>query len=335
MSKTKVAIVAGGYTGEYEVSIGTAANITKHLGALDKYQLYQVVIDRNNWICNQEFGDYEIDKNDFSVPLPEGKLTFDIAFLTIHGTPSEDGKLQGYLDMIGIPYCMNGVLPSAITFNKKMANNHLRNTGISLVAESLLIQKGQEWSTTRILEKLTLPAFVKPNEGGSSLATFKVVNEEELKKAIYQALEFDDQVLVEEYIAGREFSVGVYEDENGVHALPVTELITQNDFFDYEAKYTQGVTDEVTPADIPTSIQEKIQSQACQIFELFQCQYFVRIDFIWLDNTEDIYFLEVNTMPGQSDNSILPQQIRNAGMQLSEFYDKMLTFAIQNNSKIN
>ncbi len=333
MGKTKVAIVSGGYTGEYDISIHTGKNIYTHLETLDKYELYHIVIDKNSWMLKLDDVEYPIDKNDFSAELPSGKLTIDIAFLTIHGTPSEDGKLQGYLDMMGVPYCMSGVLASAITFNKKMANNHLRNTGITHIAESVLIERSSPWSVDSIIKRISLPAFVKPNEGGSSLATFKVANTEELEKAVYEALEFDDQVLVEEFIEGREFSVGVYDDDPKLVALPVTELISKNDFFDYEAKYTQGLADEITPADIPTEISEKIQQQAVEIFGLFQCAYFARIDFIWKKNTQDIYFLEVNTMPGQSDASILPQQIRESGMTLADFYDKMLSLAMKNNSK--
>ncbi len=333
MSKPKVAIVSGGYTGEYEVSLKTGKTITQHLQSLDKYELYNIIIDRNNWIMQHQGRDYPVDKNDFTVQLGEDKLHFDIAFLTIHGTPSEDGKLQGYLEMMQIPYCMCGVLSSAITFNKKMANEHLMHSGVTKVAQNLMIKRGDTWSTSSILSVLSFPLFVKPNEGGSSLATYKVYNEEELEKAIYQGLEFGKQVLIEEYIEGREFSVGVYESEEGLQALPITELITENDFFDYEAKYTSGKTQEVTPADIPEDIKLKIQKQAVRIFEIFQCSYFVRIDFIWKKDTQDIYFLEVNTMPGQSEASILPQQIRCAGMSLSQFYDKMLSLALHNGDK--
>ncbi len=333
MQKPKVAIISGGYTGEYDISIKTGKTITQQLKSLDKYDLYEIVIDRNSWMLQLDDKKWPVDKNDFSVTVDGTKISFDLTFLTIHGTPSEDGKLQGYLEMMGVPYCMCGVLSSALTFNKKMANQHLMHMGVTHVAKSLMISRGDDWSTQKVLGEMQLPLFVKPNEGGSSLATYKVYNDEELEKAVYQGLEFGEQVLVEEYIDGREFSVGVYQDRDSHTALPVTELISDNDFFDYEAKYTQGKADEVTPADIPESIKEKIQSQAVEIFKVFQCSYFVRIDFIWKKDTEDVYFLEVNTMPGQSEASILPQQIRCAGMELSEFYDKMLTLALSKATK--
>ncbi len=333
MSLPKVAIVSGGYTGEYEVSINTGNTISRQLALLQKYDLYKVIIDRQNWTLHHEGKQYPIDKNDFSAQIGETKIDFDIVFLTIHGTPSEDGKIQGYLEMISKPYCMSGVLASAITFNKKMANDHLAHLDVTHIARSKMLRRGDTWTADSVMADMSFPVFVKPNEGGSSLATYKVNNAEELEKAIYQGLEFGHQVLIEEYIEGREFSVGVYEEGDTTVALPVTELITENDFFDYEAKYNQEKTQEITPAEIPDEITAKIQDQARQIFEIFQCSYFARIDFIWKKETQDIYFLEVNTMPGQSEASILPQQILCAGIELADFYDKMLSLALQKSHK--
>ncbi len=334
MSRPKIAIISGGYTGEYEISIRTAQNIKKHLESLDKYELYSIFIDKKGWFYTDSDGQQKaVDKNDFTINY-EGKTTFmDAVFLCIHGTPGEDGKMGGYLEMMEIPYCMSPIMASALTFHKKMANRVLEGLDFVQVAKSLLLRKQEMCTVDDILAKLALPIFVKPNQGGSSLATNKAKNREELQKAIDEALDFDDEVLLEEFIPGREFSVGVFQKDGKTQALPVTELISKNEFFDFQAKYTAGLTDEITPADIPAELSQEMQRASERIFDLFECEYLARIDFIYHSEQQGLYFLEVNTMPGQSDESILPQQIRQYGMTLPEFYDALISRALKEGAR--
>ncbi len=333
MAKPNIAIVSGGYTGEYEISLKTGENIRKHLESLDKYNLYSIFVDKRGWIYTDEKGQHRsVDKNDFTIIYNGDSISMDAVFICIHGTPGEDGKLGGYLDMMDIPYCMSPVMSSALTFNKKMANRVLANEDFIHVAKSILLKKDDFMTADEILEKLKLPIFVKPNQGGSSLATNKAKTKEELKSAIDEAFDFDEEVLLEEFIAGREFSVGVFKKDGESIALPVTELISSNEFFDFQAKYNPDLTQEVTPADISPELSQEMREATVQIFDLFECDYLSRIDFIYHEAQKALYFLEVNTMPGQSDASILPQQIREYGMSLPEFYDALISRALEEGS---
>ncbi len=322
--KKKIALVAGGYSGEHVISLGTAQTIKANLDD-SRFDVYQIVIDRSSWWHETADGrKIEVDKNDFSLLLDTGKVNFDAVFIAVHGSPGEDGRFQGYLDMIGLPYTTCGSIVSALTFNKNFCNKILKDYNVVHIAKSVVLYKTSNFSLGVILESLKLPVFVKPNESGSSLGVSKVTAPEELLGAIERAFAEDNQVLIEEFIEGRELTIGVYALKGKIYSLPPTEIVSKNEFFDYEAKYTPGVTNEITPAPIAPAIHELISRKAENIYQLLNCRGVVRMDFILESKTEQLYFLEVNTMPGQSENSIVPQQIRAAGMDLKDFYGKLL-----------
>jgi D-alanine-D-alanine ligase len=247
----------------------------------------------------------------------------------MHGTPGEDGKLQGYFDMLQLPYTSCNAATSAITFNKRYTVAVAALSGIS-TARSVLLMKNQKINTDDIIQQLKFPVFVKPNNGGSSIGMSKVTHPaQELAHAIDKAFKEDDQVLVEEMIEGREFTVGVFKTKGEIVILPITEVISKKDFFDYEAKY-QGASEEITPAQIESSWKEKIENAAKQIYQVFNCNGIVRIDFIYDATENKPYMLEINTVPGQSEASIIPQQVRAMGWTLEEFYTSLLDEALSN-----
>lgn len=318
--KKKIALLAGGYSGEYVISIQTAITIDKNL---DKklYDVYKIIVTREGWYHETDNGKkIAVDKNDFSLTIDSNKIKFDAVFIAIHGTPGEDGKIQGYLDMLEIPYTSCNVLVSALTFSKTYCNKVVRAFAGVNVARSVTVMKGDSYVSEDIIKQLELPVFVKPSESGSSLGVSKVKTIEEMAPAIEKAFKEDNQVLIEEFIDGRELSIGVYQVKGQLHTLPPTELVTENEFFDYEAKYTPGVTKEITPAPIGDDVTARLKEMAAAIYANLGCRGVVRIDFILQKNTDKLYFLEVNTMPGQSENSIVPQQVRAAGMTLEAFY---------------
>lgn len=321
--KKNIALVAGGYTGESVISLRTADTIAQNLDAA-LYNVYLIIITRESWYHETEEGRVEVDKNDFSLALPEGKITFDAAFIAVHGTPGEDGRLQGYFDMIGMPYTTCNAIVSALTFNKKFCNSVVKDLGVVGIANSVLLSNEYPYSIGVVLENVKLPVFVKPAESGSSLGISKVKEVSELLPAIDKAFTEDNQVLIEEFIEGRELTIGVYRKGNVIEVLPPTEIKSQNEFFDYEAKYTQGITDEITPAPIPKTILEELNKKAAYIYRHLHCRGVVRIDFILQRDTHKLFFLEVNTMPGQSEASIVPQQVRAAGLDLKTFYGDLL-----------
>lgn len=323
--RKNIALVAGGYSGEYEISIGTATTISAHLDK-DLYQVYTILINKEGWWYEPEQGGkIHVDKNDFSITVQGQKICFEAAFIAIHGTPGEDGKLQGYFDMIGLPYTTCNSIVSALTFNKGFCNRVLKDYKVVDIANSVVLYKDVPYSMGVVLEKVQLPVFVKPNEGGSSLGVSKVTMPEEMMAAIEKAFKEDSQVIIEEFIAGRELTIGVYALGDRVFTLPPTEIISKNDFFDYEAKYTPGVTNEVTPAAITEDILDQLQRKSTSIYQLLHCRGIVRMDFILEQTTGSLYFLEVNTMPGQSENSLVPQQVHAAGMDLKTFYGNLLS----------
>jgi len=329
--KKNIALLAGGYSGEYVISIQTAQTIEKNLDR-DLYNVYQVVVTRDGWWY--ESGDGEktsVDKNDFSLPLAGGRVVFDAAFIAIHGSPGEDGRIQGYLDMLGVPYTTCNAIVSALTFNKSYCNKVVKAFNVVEIANSFHLIRDEQYSVGNILEKLRLPLFVKPNESGSSLGVSKVKSVEHLLPAIEKAFREDSQVLIEEYIEGRELTVGVYRLRGQVFVLPPTEIVSSNEFFDYEAKYTPGVTNEITPAPIDEKLRDQLETKASYIYRHLNCRGVVRMDFILKRETNKLYFLEVNTMPGQSENSIVPQQVRAAGMKLDDFYNALLEDCLMNN----
>jgi len=333
MKKKNIALLAGGYSGEYVISIQTATTIEKNLNP-ELYATYKIVVSRDGWWYEDEKGlKIEVDKNDFSLKIGDEKVQFDCAFIAIHGTPGEDGKMQGYLDMLQIPYTTCNSIVSALTFNKSYCNKVVKNFNVVGISNSVHLIKGEPYNIGAILEQLKFPLFVKPNESGSSLGVSKVKSVEEIMPAIEKAFREDNQVLIEEFIEGRELTMGVYRIGNYLQTLPPTEIVSKNEFFDYEAKYTPGVTNEITPATISEDILEQLKTKASYIYRHLNCRGIVRMDFILQKGTNKLYFLEVNTMPGQSENSIVPQQVRAAGKSLMDFYGDLLEDCLKNVSQ--
>ncbi|WP_419800523.1 D-alanine--D-alanine ligase [Mucilaginibacter sp.] len=324
MTAKNIALLAGGYSGEYEVSINSARNIASTLNT-EKYKVYTILINRESWFYNSADGKKtEVDKNDFSLTINNEKIKFDAAFITIHGTPGEDGKMQGYLDMLGIPYNNCNAATSAITMNKAYTKALVQDIENLYVAGSVQVFKNQRQSIENEIYRLKFPLFIKPNNGGSSVGMSKVLVKKALPEALERAFAEDEQVLVEEFIKGREFSIGIVQFEGEITVLPATEIISSKEFFDYEAKYTPGISQEITPANLSPNQNERIKRVVKEAYRLLNCKGMTRIDFILEETTDKFYFIEINTTPGQSANSLIPQQVRAAGMDLGEFYGKLI-----------
>ena len=320
--KKKIALVTGGYSGEAVISYKSAITIEKNIDA-DKWECYKIDINPNGWFYMGP-GDTQVpvDKNDFSITLNGNKILFDAVLVGLHGTPGEDGKLQGYFDCLKIPYTSCDAATSALTFNKRYTVAVAAFAGMH-VAKSVHLFKDIPVSADSILKELRLPLFVKPNNGGSSLGISKVKAAGELQTALDKAFNEDDQVLVEEFISGREFTIGVFKSKGKIIALPITEIISKNEFFDFEAKY-QGASEEVTPANVEEVVAEKIRKEAQKAYAVFNCNGIVRIDFIYNAADGHPYMLEINTVPGQSDASLVPQQVVSMGWSLKEFYSALI-----------
>jgi D-alanine-D-alanine ligase len=323
--KKKIALVTGGFSGEATISYKSAVTIYNHLDK-ELFDVYKIDINPNGWFYEEGEKVVEIDKNDFSLLLDGSKVTFDVVFIGMHGTPGEDGKLQGYFDLIGLPYTSCSAATSALTFNKRYTVAVASMSGIH-VARSVHLFKHTPYEADVILSSLQLPLFVKPNNGGSSIGMSKVSKGDELEMALEKAFAEDNQVLVEEMIAGREFTVGVFKSGGTIQVLPITEVISQKDFFDFEAKY-EGMSSEITPADIPATWKDQIEHAAIKIYEVFNCSGVVRIDFIYNTVQNAPFMLEINTVPGQSEASIIPQQVAAKGWKLQEFYTKLVQEAL-------
>jgi len=323
MTNRNIALCAGGFTGEYEVSLNSAKNIAANLDP-SKYTVYTILINRDSWFYDGENGKVEVNKNDFSIMLNGTKIKFDFAFITVHGTPGEDGKLQGYLDMMGIPYNTCDATTSAITMNKAYTKTLVNGIHGLHTARSMQLHRKDGHDVATIAANLHFPLFIKPNNGGSSVGMSKVYNVAALPAALEKAFHEDDQILVEEFIKGREFSRGIARLKGKITVLPATEIISSKDFFDYEAKYTPGVSEEITPADLSPEKAAQIADILTEIYLRLNCKGMVRIDFILLEKTDDFYFIEVNTTPGQSAASLIPQQVRAAGLNLMEFYGDLI-----------
>lgn len=320
--KRKIALVTGGYSGEAEISYQSVITVGSNVDR-DKYDVYKIDVNPAGWFYENESGEkFVIDKNDFSINIQNNKICFDAVLMCMHGTPGEDGKLQGYFDILKIPYTTCSAATSAITFNKRYTVAVAAFAGIH-VAKSLHLFKHKILTAEEILASLKLPLFVKPNNGGSSIGMSKVANAEDLEPALYKAFKEDDQVLVEEMIEGREFTIGVFKTKGEIITLPITEVISKNDFFDFEAKY-QGKSEEITPAQVDESIAEQVRKSAKKIYTILNCNGVVRIDFIYNEKAAAPFMLEVNTVPGQSAASIIPQQVKAMGWSLKEFYTALI-----------
>jgi D-alanine-D-alanine ligase len=327
MSKKNIALLAGGFTGEYEVSVNSAQNIKANLD-ISKYNVYIIYVNRDRWFYESENGKIDIDKNDFSLILKGEKINFDFAFITIHGTPGEDGKLQGYFEMLGIPYNTCDATTSAITMNKAYTKAIVHGIHGLNTARSMQLFKIDIHDVSTIAANLKFPLFIKPNNGGSSVGMSKVYNIAGLPEALERAFKEDNQILVEEFIKGREFSIGIARLNGHITVLPATEIISSKDFFDYEAKYTSGVSKEITPGDLTDEQKELVHSIATEVYLRLNCKGMTRMDFIIEESTGNFYFIEINTTPGQSANSLIPQQVRAAGMNLGEFYGELIEGAM-------
>jgi D-alanine-D-alanine ligase len=324
--KKKVALVTGGLSSEAQISYKSAKNV---FAALDKnkYDVFMIDIHPTGWWYENSAGEeVAVDKADFSIVEHGQKINFDVALMCIHGTPGEDGKMQGYFDLIGLPYTSCDTSTSALTFNKRFTVAVAGFGGVG-VAKSLHLFKAASISPNEILQQLQLPVFVKPNNGGSSLGISKVNKVEELSPALEKAFKEDTQVLVEEFISGREFTIGVFKSRGATTVLPITEIITENEFFDFEAKYL-GKSKEVTPALITEKMKEDLSVAAQKVYAILNCRGVVRIDFIYNEAQAKPYMLEVNTVPGQSDASVIPQQVRSLGWTLTDFYGQIIEDAL-------
>jgi len=324
--KPVIAFVTGGYSSEAVISYKSAITIEKNIDR-DKFQVYKIDITPDGWFYENGSGKIEVDRNNFTLPINGKKVSFDAVLIGIHGTPGEDGKLQGYFDLMGLPYTSCDAATSALTFNKSYTVAVAAFGGIN-TARSLHLFKDIPVKADAILKQLNLPVFVKPNNGGSSIGMSKVAKAGDLPAALDKAFKEDDQVLVEEFIAGREFTVGVFRTNKDIIVLPITEVITKKEFFDYEAKY-QGMSEEITPAKIDASVEKKVRDTARKVFELFNCRGVVRIDFIYNEAKGEPYILEINTVPGQSEASIVPQQVQIMGWSLKDFYSSLIEEALE------
>ncbi len=324
MSKKNIAVVYGGDSSEIVVSRKSAQGV---LSFIDKsiYHAIAVLVTRDKWVAELNGCEFPIDKNDFTFFNGDKRVVFDCVYITIHGTPGEDGKLQGYLDMLNIPYSTCGVLPASLTFNKFTCNTYLKGYGVS-VADSVLIRKGTEFDVENIADKLGLPCFIKPNAGGSSFGISKAKKIGDIEPAINKAFEESNEVIIEEFIKGNEFTCGVYKVPGHENVFPITEVISANEFFDFEAKYTAEKAQEITPARLPKETTKRIQQITSLIYDILGCKGIIRVDYMLSDNR--IFLLEVNTTPGMTTTSFIPQQIKAAGLKIEDVFTEIIEDAI-------
>lgn len=325
--KKNIGIVYGGYSSEVVVSEKSKDGILSFIDA-NQYNRYPILITKEKWCAQVEGKDYPIDKNDFSFTMDGQKINIDCAYITIHGTPGENGLLQGYFDMLDIPHSTCDVETAAITFNKFTCNTYLKGFGVA-VADSVLLRKGHAYNAPDIIKQLGLPCFVKPNAGGSSFGISKVKEGKELILAIEKAFTESNEVIIEQFVGGMEVTCGLYKTLNKEVLFPITEVVSKNEFFDFEAKYTASKVEEITPARIEDKVRDRIQSISSLIYDILNCKGIVRIDFIISDNK--IFMLEVNTTPGMTVTSFIPQQIAAAGLNISEVFTEIIEDQIERN----
>ncbi len=325
--RLKIALLAGGDSSEREIALNSAQQIA---AALDSAKYDVKVIDlhhRNMTYTDADGKQWEVDKNDFSLTVAGVRTEFEYALIIIHGTPGEDGKLQGYLDMMGIPYSSCSQVSSTITFDKISTKRAVAGRGINLARE-VLVSRGESVESQAVVEKLGLPLFVKPNASGSSFGVTKVTTADQIPAAVEAAFKESDEVLIEECIVGREMGCGVVVTADREILLPITEIVSKRDFFDYEAKYTEGLSDEITPAPISDEIKQKLNRMTLEAYRACRCSGVVRIDFIVTEAGEP-YLIEINSIPGMSSGSIVPKQVREAGMTLGELYDIVIADSLR------
>ncbi len=314
-----IAVVAGGYSSEYPISVQSGSMLVKEISKTG-YKTYLVEICPEGWFVHHQGEKISIDRSDFSFFLNE-KIKFDAVVMAIHGTPGEDGKLQGYFDLLQIPYTCCGVMAASITFNKYACKIFASHLGID-TAQAMLIRKGYDFKFSDILSKVGLPCFVKPNESGSSFGVSKITDQNQLEEAINLAFTESNEIIVEQYISGTEVTCGMISFPEGDIVFPITEVVSKREFFDYQAKYTSGLSEEITPARIDETMAAKVRSYTQKLYHALGCKGITRTDFI-LSN-QRAYLLEVNTVPGMSPNSIVPQQLKAMGVSVGELYYRII-----------
>lgn len=324
--KRNIAIVCGGDSSEHDVSLRSGAGLYSFFDK-DKYNVYIVDVKGTDWHVDFHDGQIaKIDKNDFSFVGEDGKrVFFDFAYITIHGQPGENGVMQGYFDLIHLPYSTSGVLIEAMTFNKYVLNNYLRGFGVN-VADSILLRRGEEYDENEIEKRLGMPVFVKPAADGSSFGVSKVKNADQLAPALRVAFMESDEVMIESFMQGTEISQGVYKTAEKTVVLPATEVVTQNEFFDYNAKYN-GQVKEITPARLAPETAEAVAAETSRIYDILHCNGIIRIDYIITkdeDGKDKVNMLEINTTPGMTPTSFIPQQVHAAGMEMKDVLSEIV-----------
>ena len=327
--KRNIAIVCGGDSSEHDVSMRSAQGLYSFFDK-ERYNIYVVDVKGQDWHVDLQNGDMaKIDKNDFSFKMDGKTVTFDYAYITIHGTPGENGLMQGYFELLHIPYSTSGVLVEAMTFDKYVLNNYLRGFGVN-VAESVLLRRGEEekYSDEEIEKRIGMPCFVKPAADGSSFGVSKVKNADQLAPALRVAFMESDEVMVESPMQGTEISIGCYKTRDKAVVFPATEVVTSNEFFDYDAKYN-GQVQEITPARLSPETTKRVEEETSRIYDILHCNGIIRIDYIIskdADGNDKINMLEINTTPGMTATSFIPQQVRAAGLDIKD----VLTDIVEN-----
>ena len=327
--KRNIAIVCGGDSSEHDVSMRSAQGLYSFFDK-ERYNIYVVDVKGQDWHVDLQNGDMaKIDKNDFSFKMDGKTVTFDYAYITIHGTPGENGLMQGYFELLHIPYSTSGVLVEAMTFDKYVLNNYLRGFGVN-VAESVLLRRGEEekYSDEEIEKRIGMPCFVKPAADGSSFGVSKVKNADQLAPALRVAFMESDEVIVESFMKGTEISIGCYKTRDKAVVFPATEVVTSNEFFDYDAKYN-GQVQEITPARLSPETTKRVEEETSRIYDILHCNGIIRIDYIIskdADGNDKINMLEINTTPGMTATSFIPQQVRAAGLDIKD----VLTDIVEN-----
>jgi len=326
MAKRNIAIIAGGNSGEYGISIKSGTVVDEMLDK-SKYNTYLIQIKESHWFFESNGQQYQIDKNDFSLLIDETKINFNCVFCAIHGSPGENGKLPAYFEMLNIPFTSSDSLVSALTFNKNYCNRVVSTYGVP-VAKSIHLFKNAYYSIDEILESLALPVFVKPNAGGSSVGMSKVKKSDELYAAIKLAFDEDEEVLIEEFIQGRELTCGTMDGKDGMLVFPICEVKSKKEFFDYEAKYNPALAEEIVPADISEELEIRIKQTTAMIYQKLNCRGVVRADYIYSEKNDTLYFIEINSVPGLTKESIVPKMAREMDISLTELFGMLVEMAL-------
>ncbi len=331
MMKKKIAVIAGGDSGEFEISMKSGSMVA---GAIDpeKYEVFLIRIKGKDWLCEKDGKMISVDKNDFSLSIDGQRVNFDCVFCAIHGTPGENGKLPAYFELLHMAYTSCDSLISALTFNKHLCNRVVGTLGVN-VSRSLHFYKSEIIDHNSILKALQLPVFVKPNAGGSSVGMSKVNGADDLLPAIKRAFTEDTEILIEEYVEGRELTCGVMEVSGRMYVFPICEIRSKKEYFDFEAKYNPALAEEILPAPIPGELEIEIKETSAYLYKKLNCKGVVRFDYIYASRKRKLFFLEVNTVPGLTGESIVPKMAREMGIPLTELFGMLIEDAIERNIK--